>query len=759
TAHLFICLFRRLQSASHSESCNPQLGLILTLRADFYGHAISHRDFSDALQQGIYNSSPMNPEELRAVIEQPAAKMKVELESGLADKLIDELGNQAGSLPLLEFTLSLLWEKHDKWYLTHQAYKEIGGLKQALAKYAGDVINPLSAADKQKAERIFIQLISPGEGTEDTKRKATRREVGEDNWDLVEFLANHRLVVTGWDESSQQETVEIVHEALIRHWNLLRRWIDENREKLIQKRKLEAAAVEWRDKGKSKDYLLTRKHLTNAKIFQQEKTENLGLSELTGEFIQASLKQKRVGLLQTSSILIIPILIAVGIVVPYQRQQSYNQALENISPANIIGREQGIRVGLELLTEGCWAKRELTWLSKYLSNLLFGKCHRFLKTNLRTANLSRANLSGADFSSTDFSGADLNGANLINANLIDANLRGAYLRDAKLNNADLNGANLINANLIDANLRGTKLNHSLYSKQTNFPENFNPVNRKMYLITPGVNLSGANLSNADLSSAKLSGANFGDADLRYANFNNADLNNADLRTANLSGANLSKVKLNNANLSFNDLSSVNLSFSDLSSANLSGANLTEAKVVAADLGDANLSGAKLNNANLSGANLSNTNLTKAKASGADLGSSYLNNTNLIGADLSNADLGNADLSIANLNGADLRGAKLRGAKLNNTVLSDTDLNNADLRNTDLSGADLSNTDLSGADLRYAKLRGAKLSGADLNGVKFWDKAWGETRNITPKQIKKAKNWDKAIYSPEFRKQLGLPSKK
>ncbi len=45
---------------------------------------------------------------------------------------------------------------------------------KGLAKYADGVLNPLSAVDKEKAERIFIQLIRSGEGTEDTKRKATR---------------------------------------------------------------------------------------------------------------------------------------------------------------------------------------------------------------------------------------------------------------------------------------------------------------------------------------------------------------------------------------------------------------------------------------------------------------------------------------------------------------------------------------------------------------------------------------------------------
>ncbi|MEO0971426.1 MAG: myosin kinase, partial [Cyanobacteria bacterium J06639_18] len=139
----------------------------------------------------------MNRVELTAAIEQPAAKMKVEFEKGLTSKIIDDLGDRPGRLPLLEFTLSQLWDRHDKWYLTHQAYEQIGGLEKALAKYADSILNSSSTEDKEKAEQIFIQLVSPGEGTEDTKRKATHSEVGKDNWDLVEFFVNKRLLITG----------------------------------------------------------------------------------------------------------------------------------------------------------------------------------------------------------------------------------------------------------------------------------------------------------------------------------------------------------------------------------------------------------------------------------------------------------------------------------------------------------------------------------------------------------------------------------
>ena len=238
--------------------------------------------------------TPMKREALQAVIEQPATKLKVELEQGLAKKLIDDLGNQPGRLPLLEFTLSLLWEKPDRWYLTHNAYEEIGGLEKALAKYADGVLNSLSAVEKEKAERIFIQLIRPGEGTEDTKRKATRGEVGEENWDLVKELANQRLVVTGWDESSQQETVEIVHEALIREWGMLRGWIQSNRRFRIWQEQLQLEVVKWLKKCQNREekYLLSGGNLGEAEGWYFDEKYRDYLSDVQGEFIRESLEKR-----------------------------------------------------------------------------------------------------------------------------------------------------------------------------------------------------------------------------------------------------------------------------------------------------------------------------------------------------------------------------------------------------------------------------------------------------------------------------------
>lgn len=184
----------------------------------------------------------------------------------------------------------------------------------------------------------------------------------------------------------------------------------------------------------------------------------------------------------------------------------------------------------------------------------------------------------------------------------------------------------------------------------------------------------------------------------------------------------------------------------------------------ADLSNANLSNVDLNNADLRLVNFSFANLSHANLSKADLNGNNLTHVNLSKTDLSNSNLSNADLSDAELINADL----------SNSELIDTSLRQGNLSNADLSDANLSNADLSDADLRMANLSDADLSNADISGAilfngstftgqlllnffEYEDKTPEEEYgNITLDQIKQAKHWEKAIYSPEFRKELGLP---
>jgi uncharacterized protein YjbI with pentapeptide repeats len=171
----------------------------------------------------------------------------------------------------------------------------------------------------------------------------------------------------------------------------------------------------------------------------------------------------------------------------------------------------------------------------------------------------------------------------------------------------------------------------------------------------------------------------------------------------------------------------------------------------------------------------NVNLENRNLSCLNLKDVILNNANLRRVNLEGTNLEGVDLSDANLENANLRRTYLRGARLINTNLSDSNLNNADLRNANLdrtmfgsallegvnlkgaylfkanlASVRLANANLEGVNLEDAYLNNADLAGADLEGANL-EGAIG----INPEQIKLAKNWQNAKYSPEFRKKLGL----
>ena len=255
----------------------PNFSLVITLRADFYGHALSYRPFSDALQGAVLNLGPMSQEELRSAIEKPATQIQVKLEPGLVNKLIDDVWGELGNLPLLEFALTQLWEKQKDGRLTHEAYSQIGGVEEALAEYGEQVYSQLSEVDRERAKRIFIQLVCLGEGAHATRRLATRSQVK--NWDLVTHLASARLLVTNHNYSTGEETVEIVHEALIKNWRRLEYWIETDGDFRRWQERLRTQIYEWEKNGKTSSALLRDVSLAIAQDWQKKRPEELSLRE------------------------------------------------------------------------------------------------------------------------------------------------------------------------------------------------------------------------------------------------------------------------------------------------------------------------------------------------------------------------------------------------------------------------------------------------------------------------------------------------
>jgi hypothetical protein len=260
--------------------------LLLTLRADFMGQALAHRPFADVLQDASLLLGPMTREELRAAIERPALKQGVLLETGLVERILDDVGEEPGNLPSLEFALTLLWGEESYGWLTHAAYERIGRVEGALARYADEVYETLGESQQESARRVLAQLVQPGEGTEDTRRLATRAELGEENWRVVQHLADQRLVVTGRDPAGG-ETAELGHEAMIQGWEQLRAWIQADRAFRTWQERLRAALRAWEAAGGDDGALLRGAPLAEAEGWFAERETELSAGEQA--FVQAAM--------------------------------------------------------------------------------------------------------------------------------------------------------------------------------------------------------------------------------------------------------------------------------------------------------------------------------------------------------------------------------------------------------------------------------------------------------------------------------------
>lgn len=174
-----------------------------------------------------------------------------------------------------------------------------------------------------------------------------------------------------------------------------------------------------------------------------------------------------------------------------------------------------------------------------------------------------------------------------------------------------------------------------------------------------------------------------------------------------------------------------------------------------------LEAANLNNLSEKKGLLFKARMSKANLAGSDLSNAHLEQTdlekaNLEAANLEESHLQGANLKGANLNGATLSGAILAGAELKNANFSGAKLVGVHLEEANLEGVNFTGADLTGSHFAEANLKGTNFTGADLRGAYFTEnkvRGYGKIKNLTPEQIKKARNWKEADYDDDFNKKL------
>ncbi len=266
--------------------------IIATLRADFYDRPLLYQGFGELIRARTELVLPLNDDELAETISGPAYRVGAVLEDGLIEAITEDVREQPGALPLLQYALTELFERREGALLTNAAYQDIGGTLGALAKRAEEVYRRFDEASQNMARQILLRLVTLGEGQEDTRRRILQSELltlGDRDVveEVIDRFGRYRLLTFDRDEATRSSTVEVAHEALIRQWERLREWLTESRQDVRLERELLHAATDWQAADRDASYLMQGNRLLAFEEWAE--TSSLRLNELELEFLKASL--------------------------------------------------------------------------------------------------------------------------------------------------------------------------------------------------------------------------------------------------------------------------------------------------------------------------------------------------------------------------------------------------------------------------------------------------------------------------------------
>ncbi len=152
--------------------------VIITLRADFIDRPLRYVDFGELVQRRNELVLPLTLDELERAILGPAKRVGLKVELGLVSAILRDLGDQPGTLPMLQYALTELFDQRQGNVLTKQGYQKIGGVLGALGCRAEEVYNALNESDQSITRQILLRLVTLGEEVEEYAAQSPAHRAG-----------------------------------------------------------------------------------------------------------------------------------------------------------------------------------------------------------------------------------------------------------------------------------------------------------------------------------------------------------------------------------------------------------------------------------------------------------------------------------------------------------------------------------------------------------------------------------------------------
>lgn len=231
----------------------------LNMRSDFIGECSTFTGLTQMINTSNYLVPQMTREQKRMAIEGPIAVGGGKISARLVKKLLVDIDRHQDQLPILQHALMRTW---DYWVDNRDSgepmdlrhYNAIGRIEQALSLHANEAYDELTSKEKEIAEILFKNVTEKGEDNTGMRRPVTIATVSEiaeaSDADVIKVVENFRkpgrsfLMPDASIKLTNNSVVELSHESIMRIWNRLAIWVDEESESAqTYKRISEAAAM------------------------------------------------------------------------------------------------------------------------------------------------------------------------------------------------------------------------------------------------------------------------------------------------------------------------------------------------------------------------------------------------------------------------------------------------------------------------------------------------------------------------------------
>ena len=235
------------------------LYVVLTMRSDFLGDCAQFQGLPEAINDGQYLIPRMTRDERRFAITGPVGVTRGKITEPLVNRLMNDVGDNPDQLPILQHALMRTWDywaahRRDGEPLGLEHYQKIGTMADALSLHADEAWDELpDERSRRMAEKLFKALTEKGADNREIRRPTRLSEIAATaevtEVEVVAVIDVFRregrsfLMPPAGDALHGETVIDISHESLIRNWDRLQKWVEEEAQSARIYRRLAEAAV------------------------------------------------------------------------------------------------------------------------------------------------------------------------------------------------------------------------------------------------------------------------------------------------------------------------------------------------------------------------------------------------------------------------------------------------------------------------------------------------------------------------------------